>query len=145
MAGSDHTAAFAGAHRADRQDEREDDWEVTIDAAMAHPGARALGWGLRSPPPVSRPRRRRRRPDRPRSAFAPRGGGSSIGGKRNSGPRCDARELLEQLGGAALLDRRSAMDDRVLPQAGRADPRALERDSHPRVAPDVLELSLPQV
>jgi hypothetical protein len=52
-----------------------------------------------------------------------------------------ARELLKQLGSSAFLDRRSAVDDEVLAQAGRLDPGSLEGDRYPGIAPNILELS----
>jgi hypothetical protein len=52
---------------------------------------------------------------------------------------------LEQLRRPALLDRRRAVDDEVLEQAGRADRAALERERDARVAADVLELALVRV
>src|SRR3954452_1081633 len=52
------------------------------------------------------------------------------------------REFLEQLRRATFLDRGGAVDDRVLPQPGRLDLAALERDNHARLTLDVLELLL---
>ncbi len=51
-------------------------------------------------------------------------------------------KFLEQLGSAARLDGGAAVNDEVLPQARRLDLTALERDRHPGVAGDVLELAL---
>jgi hypothetical protein len=55
------------------------------------------------------------------------------------------RQLLEQLGRAALLDHGGAVGDEVLAQAGRPDLGALEGEGHPRVAPDVPDLELVRV
>ena len=54
-------------------------------------------------------------------------------------------ELLQQLGRAALLDRRPPVDDHVLAQSRRPHLGALERDRHVRVAADVLELPQPGI
>lgn len=68
-----------------------------------------------------------------------------MGGKAHIGAEVHARELLQELGSPALLNRCPAPDDEVLTQAGRADRAALEGDRDPGIAPDVLELPLPQI
>src|SRR4051794_22245413 len=52
----------------------------------------------------------------------------------------DVGELLEQFGGAALLDRCCAVHDGVLEQSRRLDLAALERHGHARVTCNVLDL-----
>jgi hypothetical protein len=60
--------------------------------------------------------------------------------KAHIGAKVHARELLKQLRSPAFLDRRSAMDDDVLAQAGRMDPGSLEGECNAGIPSDVLEL-----
>jgi hypothetical protein len=50
-------------------------------------------------------------------------------------------QALQQLGPSPLLDARAAVDDEVLLEPDAADLGALEREGHPRVATDVVELA----
>src|SRR3954462_14862742 len=57
----------------------------------------------------------------------------------------DVSEFLEEFRGAALLNGRRTVHDRVLAHAGRLDLVALERHRHVRVARDVLDFLLGRI
>src|SRR5215208_1413052 len=61
------------------------------------------------------------------------------------GPEVDVCQLLQQLRGAALLDRCGSMHDGVLAQPRWLYLRALERDHDPRLARNVLDLLLVRI
>ena len=123
-------------------------WPIEIDGRKHHAGGAVFASTAPcSPPPARSSSRPGTHPADPLDADPQPDARRRIVHRRELDVRSElhVRELLQQLGRTALLDRCAPAHDEVLAQPGRVDLRPLERDRHARIAPDIVELALVRV